>query len=81
MAFDRDTIEALAWLRQGWDGDNSERAIAAFATLDNAEVFRALDEQTGYAAPEEIPGTWCGGYDSSGDRCGRSMHHKGDCAH
>lgn len=81
MAFDQDTIDALAWLREGWDGDNSQRAIEAFATLDNAGVFRAVDEQTNYGAPEEIPGTWCDGYDSSGDKCGKSMHHKGQCAH
>jgi hypothetical protein len=53
-AYSDEVIEALAWLRNGWDGDNSERAITAFATLDNAGVFRALDEQTGYAPAEEI---------------------------
>lgn len=37
-------IEALAWLRKGWDGDNSERAIEAFNTLDSGGVFAALDE-------------------------------------
>ena len=36
-------IEALAWLRKGWDGDNSERAITAFETLDTAGVFAAVD--------------------------------------
>jgi len=38
-------IEALAWLRNGWDGDNSERAITAFETLDNGDVFAALDQE------------------------------------
>jgi hypothetical protein len=54
MAYTNEVIEALAWLRRGWDGDNSERAITAFETLDNAGVFRAMDEQTGYAPAEEI---------------------------
>jgi hypothetical protein len=54
MAYTNEVIEALAWLRKGWDGDNSERAITAFETLDNAGVFRAMDEQTGYAPAEEI---------------------------
>lgn len=49
-----DVIEALAWLRKGWDGDNSERAITALETLDSAGVFRELDEQTGRAPAEEI---------------------------
>lgn len=54
MAYSDEAIEALAWLRKGWDGDNSERAITAFETLDNVGVFRELDEQTGYAPAEEI---------------------------
>lgn len=33
------------------------------------------------APVEEIPGTWCDGYDTNGDKCGKSMHHKGQCAH
>jgi hypothetical protein len=54
MSFDPKVINALAWLREGWDGDNSERAIQAFNELDNAGVFAALDEQTGYASAVEI---------------------------
>jgi hypothetical protein len=54
MAYSNEVIEALAWLRKGWDGDNSERAITAFETLDNAGVFRELDEQTDYTPAEEI---------------------------
>jgi hypothetical protein len=54
MAYSNEVIEALAWLRKGWDGDNSERAITSFETLDNAGVFRELDEQTGYTPAEEI---------------------------
>jgi hypothetical protein len=54
MEFSTEVIEALAWLRKGWDGDNSERAITAFETLDNAGVFKSLDEQTGYTPAEEI---------------------------
>ncbi|MGW0626165.1 hypothetical protein [Streptomyces sp. NPDC002758] len=54
MAYSNEVIEALAWLRKGWDGDNSERAITALDTLDNAGVFKELDEQTGYAPAEEI---------------------------
>lgn len=54
MTYEPKVIEALAWLRKGWDGDNSERAITAFETLDNAGVFAALDEQTDYASAEEI---------------------------
>lgn len=34
---------------------------------------------TNTAELKEIPGTWCDGYDSFGDHCGRSMHHKGEC--
>jgi hypothetical protein len=52
--FAPEVIEALAWLRNGWDGDNSERAITAFETLDNAGVFAALDEQTDYASATGI---------------------------
>ncbi|MFJ6508659.1 hypothetical protein [Streptomyces sp. NPDC091879] len=54
MAYSNDVIEALAWLRKGWDGDNSERAITALETLDNAGLFKSVDEQTGYAPAEEI---------------------------
>jgi hypothetical protein len=54
MAYSNEVIEALAWLRKGWDGDNSERAITAFDALDNAGVFKSLDEQTGYTPAEEI---------------------------
>jgi hypothetical protein len=38
-------IEALAWLRKGWNGDNSERAINAFNILDDGDVFADLDEE------------------------------------
>lgn len=41
-------IEALTWLRNGWDGDNSERAVKAFDTLDNGGIFKPIDEATGY---------------------------------
>jgi hypothetical protein len=37
-------VEALAWLRKGWNGDNSERAIMAFDTLDNAGVYKSIEE-------------------------------------
>lgn len=49
-----DVLQALAWLRSGWDGDNSVKAIEAFETLDNAGVFSDLDEQTDYAPAVEI---------------------------
>jgi hypothetical protein len=52
--FSPEVIQALAWLRAGWDGDNSEQAIAAFSALDNAGVFAALDEQTDYASAVKI---------------------------
>jgi len=45
-----EVIEALAWLRKGWDGDNSERAIMALGTLDNAGVFAAIDDAARYGA-------------------------------
>jgi len=45
-----EVIEALAWLRKGWDGDNSERAIMALDTLDNAGVFAAIDAAARYDA-------------------------------
>ena len=37
-------IEALDWLRSGWDGDNSERAITAFEVLDNAGLYKEIDD-------------------------------------
>lgn len=43
-----EVIAALKWLRNGWDGDNSEQAIQALNILDNAGVFAAVDEATGY---------------------------------
>lgn len=52
--YEQDVIDALAWLRSGWDGDNSERAIKAFETLDNAGVFSDLDEQADYAPAVDI---------------------------
>lgn len=47
-------IQGLAWLRSGWGGDNSVKAIEAFEALDNAGVFAALDEQTDYASAEDV---------------------------
>lgn len=38
--------EALRFLRDGWDGDNSERAIEAFTKLDKAGVYDFIDEET-----------------------------------
>lgn len=52
--YNENVIKALAWLRSGWDGDNSVKAIEAFNTLDNAGVFMALDEQSDYAEPGVI---------------------------
>jgi hypothetical protein len=41
-----------------------------------SQVWRALDH------PElGIPGTWCDGFDSGDERCGKSLLHKGDCRH
>lgn len=39
-----EVVEALAWLRHGWDGDNSERAITALGVLDSVGVFGPIDE-------------------------------------
>lgn len=44
-----EVVEALAWLRKGWDGDNSERAITCLETLDDAGVFQAIDDFTDLA--------------------------------
>jgi hypothetical protein len=60
-------IEALAWLRKGWNGDNSERAINAFNILDDGDVFADLDEERNDREAEasrikvtvrEVPGGW-----------------------
>ena len=48
-----EVIKALAWLRKGWNGDNSERAIDALDILDNAGIFSKIDEASGY----DIDGT------------------------
>jgi hypothetical protein len=64
-------VAALAWLRNGWDGDNSVQAIKAFQTLDNPGVFAAIDEQTGYEVSEPVdPSHTPAGYapDGLGDR-------------
>lgn len=56
MTYDPKVIEALAKLRHAADhsDDISHPLARAFKTLDNAGVFAALDEQTDYAAAEEI---------------------------
>lgn len=54
MAYNDDVIQALARLRNGWDGENRVEAIEAFNTLDNAGVFQEIDEQTEYESPKEI---------------------------
>jgi hypothetical protein len=46
-------IEALAWLRNGWDGDNSEKAIEAFEMFDNAGIFAAIDAVTKCTCPPD----------------------------
>ena len=68
-----EVIEALAWLRKGWDGDNSERAITCLDILDNAGIFAAIDEVTGYDVnPEQVSKCTC---DELDDRNG--AHHHG----
>jgi hypothetical protein len=61
MAYSNEVIEALATLRQlaqqlrGDRGGSKGAQMAALVdVLDNAGVFRAMDEQTGYAPAEEI---------------------------
>ena len=60
-----EVIKALAWLRKGWNGDNSERAIDALDILDNAGIFSKIDEASGYdidgtdAAPERVSKCTC----------------------
>lgn len=55
MAYNDDVIQALEFLRNGWDGENSVEAIEAFNTLDNAGVFQEIDEQTAYG--ESVSGS------------------------
>lgn len=55
MAYNDDVIQALEFLRNGWDGENSVEAIEAFTTLDNAGVFQEIDEQTAYG--ESVSGS------------------------
>lgn len=56
MTYDPKVIEALARLRDAAaNSDDISNALARdFQKLDNAGVFAALDEQTDYAAAEEI---------------------------
>lgn len=53
--------------------------VYLYAVPDHRETaLRAL----GYlSAVNGIPRTTCDGLDGSGDRCGRSLHHRGDCRH
>lgn len=54
MQITPEVIAALKWLRNGWDGDNSEQAIKALDILDNAGVYAEIDEATGYdVSPEQ----------------------------
>lgn len=46
--YDKDVINALAFLRAYMKIDAHRQVQRAFDTLDNAGVFAALDEQTGY---------------------------------
>lgn len=55
MAYNDDVIQALEFLRNGWDGENSVEAIEAFTALDNAGVFQEIDEQTAYG--ESVSGS------------------------
>lgn len=49
MAYSSEVIAALATLRDSAKGHGMDTATArAFNELDNAGVFRELDEQTGY---------------------------------
>ncbi|MGW3929834.1 hypothetical protein ACWECC_17270 [Streptomyces microflavus] len=44
--------------------------------IELGQVHRAMTQ------PQHgIPGTWCDSYDSNGDNCGRSLHHRGICRH
>ncbi|MFF1701262.1 hypothetical protein [Streptomyces sp. NPDC058252] len=56
MAYSNEVVEALATLRQAakHSDEISNRLARAFDKLDNAGVFRELDEQTDYAPAEEI---------------------------
>jgi hypothetical protein len=50
--YDKDVINALAFLRAYMKIDAHRQVQRAFDTLDNAGVFAALDEQTGYDVTE-----------------------------
>jgi hypothetical protein len=52
MAYDIEVIKALATLRK-YAAGQSRDVRREFNTLDNAGVFRELDEQTGYAPAED----------------------------
>jgi hypothetical protein len=52
MAYDIEAIKALATLRK-YAAGQSRDVRREFNTLDNAGVFRELDEQTGYAPAED----------------------------
>jgi hypothetical protein len=53
--------------------------VTAHADPDHRE--RLLSTLGYLSAVNGIPGTWCTSYDSNGDKCGRSNHHRGDCRH
>lgn len=55
QTFSPEVIEALAELRETARLNLAEiRVVAAFNVLDDAGVFAALDEQTGYAAAVDV---------------------------
>lgn len=82
---DRDGAYASIELR-GLTADQAERVLRALTTphTDPAPHENTPAEPNSVdrvASPRGIPGTWCDGFDSNGDRCGLSLHHEGRCLH
>lgn len=75
MKITPEVIEALSRLRQEVAGYAGADLMDAFSTLDNAGVFAAIDEATGYdvdPAPERVSKCTC-----SGLQLGKFQHFDG----
>ncbi len=66
--------EGVLCRRQGRDASGTWQTVLTPAALQYSRVLRAAE-----IPAHGIPGTWCDGYDTAGDPCGRSLLHQGDC--
>jgi hypothetical protein len=69
--------DAVALTRHGRYIPFRERMVGVHpGHLEERELWRALEHPG-----SGIPGTWCDGFDGSGDYCGKSLLHDGPCSH